>query len=118
MASARFDPDAPVSPAMYNQRLAVLSALYTFVQDIYKLPIPNLIKDVKRSKVQAYAAADPIPPEEVIEDLDGINRSTDEGLRDYAVLAVALRTGLRAAELAGMRGRDVRIQGRGKAVWR
>src|SRR5947209_13566921 len=28
-ASARFDPDAPVSSSMYNQRLAILSSFYT-----------------------------------------------------------------------------------------
>src|SRR5947209_10116294 len=40
-ASARFDPDTPVSSTMYNQRLAILSSFYTFIQDTYKLPIPN-----------------------------------------------------------------------------
>ena len=113
-ASTRFDPDAPVSSSMYNQRLAILSSFYTFIQDTYKLKIPNPIKDVKRPKVQAYKAADPIPPHEVEQGLDGIDRNTPEGLRDYAILAVALRTGRRASELAGLRGRDVRIQGRGK----
>src|SRR6266480_2978117 len=70
-ASARFDPDAPVSSSMYNQRLAILSSFYTFIQDTYKLHIPNPIKDVKRPKVQAYKAADPIPPDEVEHGLDG-----------------------------------------------
>src|SRR5260370_18293661 len=31
-ASARFDPDPPVSSSMYNQRLAILSSFYTLIQ--------------------------------------------------------------------------------------
>ncbi len=101
---------------MYNQRLAVLSSFYTFVQETYKLQIPNPVKDVKRRKVQYYRSAETIPPEEVELGLDSIDRSTKEGVRDYALLAVALRTGRRASEIAGMYGRDVKIQGRSKDV--
>jgi site-specific recombinase XerD len=112
--SHRFDTSSPVSASMYNQRLAILSSFYTFVQDTYKLAIPNPIKDVKRRKVQPYAkaAADAIPPEEIEQGLDSIDRSTSEGLRDYAILAVALYTGRRASELVGLRGQDVKLQGR------
>ena len=112
--SARFDEDSDVSPSMYNQRLAILSSFYAFVQDTYKLQIPNPIKDVKRQKVQPYAdaAAKAIPPDEIEQGLESIDRSTDEGLRDYALLAVAFYTGRRASELAGLRGQDVRLQGR------
>jgi integrase len=114
--SQRFDPTSAVSSSMYNQRLAVLSSFYTFVQDTYKLQIPNPVKDVRRRKVQYYRSAETIPPEEVELGLDGIDRSTKAGVRDYALLAVALRTGRRASEIAGMYGRDVKIQGRGKDV--
>jgi site-specific recombinase XerD len=112
--SARFDSEAPVSASMVNQRLAVISSFYTFVQDTYKLHIPNPIKDVKRKKVQPYAdaAANAIPPDEIEQGLDSIDRSTQEGLRDYALLAVALYTGRRASELADLRGQDVKLQGR------
>jgi integrase len=107
-------PGQDVSPAMYNQRLAILSSWYTFVQETYHLEVSNPIKGMKRRKVQPYAGADPIPPHEVEQGLAGIDRSTQEGIRDYALLAVALYTGRRASELADLRGRDVRIQGRGK----
>jgi site-specific recombinase XerD len=112
--SHRFDTSSPVSASMYNQRLAILSSFYSFVQDTYKLTIPNPIKDVKRRKVQPYAkaAADAIPPDEIEQGLDSIDRSTDEGLRDYAILAVALYTGRRASELVGLLGQDVKLQGR------
>ena len=100
-----------VSPSTYNQRLAILSSWYTFVQETYKLEVPNPIKDVKKRPVQAYVGALPIAPETVERGLDAIDRKTDEGLRNYALLAVALATGRRASELAGLRGADVRITG-------
>src|SRR5260370_7870689 len=89
-----------VSPSTYNQRLAILSSWYTFVQETYKLEVPNPIKDVKKRPVQAYAAAEPIAPETVERGLNAIDRKTDEGLRNYALLAVALATGRRPSELA------------------
>lgn len=46
--------------------------------------------------------------------LDAIDRQTDEGLRNYALLAVALATGRRASELAELHGADVRIIGGGR----
>lgn len=106
----------PVSASTYNQRLAIASSWYTFVQETYHLDIPNPIKDVKKRPVQAYAAALPIAPETVEQGLEDINRRSVQGLRDYAILAVALATGRRASELVGLRGCDVKIAsaGRGK----
>src|SRR5947209_5218183 len=101
-----------VSPSTYNLRLAILSSWYTFVQDTYKLEIPNPIKDVKKRPVQEYAAALPIAPDMVEQGLGNIDRGSLAGMRDYALLAVALATGRRASELAGLRGQDVKIQGR------
>lgn len=101
-----------VSPSTYNQRLAILSSWYTFVQEIYKLDIPNPIQSVKKRPVQAYAAAEPIAPETVEQGLESINRKTLEGLRNYALLAVALYTGRRAHELVNLRWQHVKITGR------
>jgi integrase len=105
-------PGEDVSPATYNQRLAILSSWYTFVQEVYKLEIPNPIESVKKRPVQAYASALPIDPETVEQGLEHVDRGTLQGLRDYAILAVALSTGRRAHELVGLRWQDVRIAGR------
>src|SRR5216683_7103566 len=105
-------PGEDVSPATYNQRLAILSSWYTFVQEVYKLEIPNPIESVKKRPVQAYAAAQAIDPNTVEQGLVSVNRDTLAGLRDYAVLAVALYTGRRAHELVGLRWRDMQITGR------
>src|SRR5712692_1777171 len=58
-------PNEDVSPSTYNQRLAILSSFYTFLQEVYHLDIPNPIESVKKRPVQAYAAASPIEPETV-----------------------------------------------------
>src|SRR5258708_4410166 len=108
--------EGPVSNSTYNQRLAIISSWYTFVQQTYRLDIPNPIKDVAKRKVQAYAAALPIEPDVVETGLESINRNRLQGLRDYAILAVALYTGRRASELVGLRGEDVQIMGKGKSA--
>src|SRR5258708_659488 len=108
--------EGPVSNSTYNQRLAIISSWYTFVQQTYHLDIPNPIKDVAKRKVQAYAAALPIEPDVVETGLESINRNRLQGLRDYAILAVALYTGRRASELVGLHGQDVQIMGKRKAA--
>jgi integrase len=104
-------PGEDVSPSTYNQRLAILSSFYTFLQKVYKLDIPNPIKRIKKRPVQAYAAALPIAPETVEEGLERINRATLQGMRDYALLAVALATGRRARELVTLRFEHMKITG-------
>src|SRR5260370_28934797 len=83
-------PGEDVSPSTYNQRLAILSSWYTFVQEVYKLAIPNPIESVKKRPVQAYASATPLDPETVEQALEHVDRGTLQGLRDDAILAVAL----------------------------
>lgn len=101
-----------VSPSTYNLRLAILSSFYAFLRDTYKMDIPNPIESVKKRPVQAYASALPLDPEIVIEGLESINRSTLEGMRDYALLVVALSTGRRASELVSLQWQHVKIIGR------
>ncbi len=105
-------PGEDVSPSTYNQRLAILSSFYTFVQEVYKLDVPNPIESVKKRPVQAYASALPLDPETVSQGLLSVNRDRAAGLRDYAILSVALYTGRRAHELVGLRFRDMQMTGR------
>lgn len=113
-ASTSRRAESDVSPSTYNQRLAILSSWYTFVQETYHLDIANPIKEVKKRPVQAYAAALPIAPDTVEQGLEDIDRQSLPGLRDYAILAVALATGRRASELVGLRAGDVKIAGAGR----
>ncbi len=103
----------PVSPNTYNQRLAILSSFYTFLNENYKLDIPNPIELKKvRRPVEAYAAALPLNEDETITGLESIDRDTRQGMRDYALLAVALATGRRASELVSLRWGNVKITGK------
>jgi site-specific recombinase XerD len=72
-----------VSNSTYNQRLAILSSWYTFVQQVYKLDISNPIKDVAKRNVQAYAEVLPIEPDVIETGLESINRNR---LQDYAIM--------------------------------
>jgi integrase/recombinase XerD len=101
-----------VSPSTYNLRLAILSSFYAFLRDTYKMDVPNPIESVKKRPVQAYASAQPLDPETVIDGLESINRGTLEGMRDYALLAIALATGRRAHELVSLQWQHVKIVGK------
>lgn len=104
------DLSKPVSPTTYNQRLAILSSWYTFVQKTYHLAqVTNPVKEIEKRPVQAYATMRYVDLETVEAGLGEIDRRTPAGMRDYALLAVALATGRRASELVGLRGQDIVI---------
>lgn len=91
-----------VSNATFNQRLAILSSFYEYAMRFEVLAV-NPIDRVKRRKLGKKDAAQPLTADDVKVGLQHIDRSTTEGLRDYALLGVALATGRRASELAGLR---------------
>ncbi len=101
---------AGVSAATFNQRLAILSSFYEYAirADVLER---NPIYRVKRRKLGAKDAARPMQPASVKQGLQHIDRTTPEGLRDYALLSVALATGRRVHELASMRYRDLQLVG-------
>ena len=105
--------------ASFNQRLAIVSSFYTFARKQGLLNIDNPIQRVERARVQRYAGARPLDPGEVRRRLAAIDREDLFGARDYALLTVALQTGRRVAELAGLRWGDVEQAG-GKVIlhWR
>jgi len=107
----RYGP-RPVAPTTANVRLAALSSFYTYATRQDLLRGPNPILRVERRRVEAYAAAKPLPYDELHQQLAAIDLATVAGLRDYALLLVALHTGRRVAELAGMRREHLRIRTR------
>jgi integrase len=127
---------AEPSVAMQARRYAILSSFYLFAirmgmhewkrdrhtGEAYRDEIEaNPLRKVKRPTVQRYAEATPIEPRELIARLRRIDRATPAGARDYALLSIALTTGRRIAELAGMTrasltiGRDARVTVRWQA---
>jgi integrase len=57
-----------------------------------------------------------LPPSAVRHKLQAIDRSTLDGLRDHALLAIALQTGRRLAEVAALTWSDLRFQDDGRAT--
>jgi integrase len=101
------------SPATYNQRCAIVSSFYRHCQK-HRLLADDCAVDLRRvdrRKVQAYGTVEALTPEEARAALRAIDRSTLAGLRDYALLRLALSTGRRLAEVAGLRWGDLRIRG-------
>lgn len=108
-----------VTPATKNQRLSILSSFYEYCKrkdpesDMYIEHNP--IDQVKRSKVQQYAQAQPLEKNFVVTQLASIDQNTLAGKRDYALLSVLLYTGRRAQEMADLLWEDVALY-EGKAT--
>jgi len=66
---------------------------------------------VKRQKLGKKDAAHHLASSTVKSGLARIDRSTPEGLRDYALLSIALATGRRASEIAGLRYKHLHRDG-------
>jgi site-specific recombinase XerD len=106
-----------VAPASYNQRLAILSSFYRYSlksELLSGLVTANPIARVERRKVQSYAGVTALAPQEVKSRLAKINRQDVAGARDYALLMLALTTGRRLSEIAGLVLSDLSRVGSGK----
>ena len=99
------------APATFNQKLAIISSFYGFVEKRGLLALPNPIRLVDRRPVQAYAGSESIDLPTLQQRLQAINRITLLGQRDYAPLAVFLQTGRRLSEVANLRWGDVQLAG-------
>lgn len=107
-----------VARATFNHRLAVISSFYTFARKRGHIE-HNPIDRIERGRVQEYASARPLGFEDVKARLAAIDRSTLLGSRDYALLTLALFTGRRASELAGLEWRDFEpVPGGTVVTWR
>ena len=106
-----------VAPATYNRRLAIVSSFYDYARKRGPLEVDqNPIALVDRQKVDQYAGAQALEGDQVRRLLASIDRGTPIGLRDYAMLSIALTTGRRVAELAAMRWSHVRLLEGGAVV--
>ena len=101
---------AQIAPATYNHRLAIISSFYIYAIK-HRVLKENPIKLVDSRKVEAKDYAQPLEAEFVNAQLHKIDRSTLSGLRDYALLSIALTTGRRSGELAAMKWGDIYLGG-------
>ena len=90
-----------VKATTINQRLAILSSFYEYARAKKAVKL-NPIKEgeVRRAKVQAYASARALDEETTAAAFEALDRSTLQGKRDYALLALLLQTGRRLQEVA------------------
>ena len=99
------------APATFNQRLAIVSSFYSFVEKRGMLAMSNPIRLIDRRPVQPYAEAEALDLATLRLRLQGIDRSTVCGKRDFALLALFLQTGRRLSEVAALRWGDVQLHG-------
>ena len=102
--------DKPIAKSTYFQRLSIVSSYYRFAVREDVLP-RNPIEAIKRDRKGKKEPAIPLQEQEVKTGLAKIDRSTPEGMRDYALLLIALNTAHRAFELAGIRLRHLHFAG-------
>lgn len=109
-----------VKAATHNRRLAIISSFYTHAIERELLAPPNPIDKLRRRKTQPYRGARALDAEAVRRGLAAIDRAQLAGMRDYALLSVALVTGRRVSELAGLRAGDLEPtdSGRVRVTWR
>lgn len=100
-------PGQPVAPATQNRRLAALSSFYIFALKRGFLNGANPIAVIERAHTQPYARVKALDFVTLQARLKQIDRITLLGMRDYALLAVALFTGRRLAEIAGLYWADL-----------
>lgn len=108
-----------VSQSSYNTRLAILCSFYEYAMSRYLLMpmdnqghVLNPIKGIKREKVQRYKGVHAIEPEEAMMRVQGIDRSTLLGKRDYTLLSILLQTGRRLQEVTRLQWRHVQLSGK------
>jgi integrase/recombinase XerD len=85
---------------------------YTIRHDLYVGPNP--LDRVKRMKRQLYTGAKPLPFKdgEIEQTIEAIPTKSLNGIRDKAMLYLALYTGRRLSEIAGLRCGDIERQKR------
>jgi|SRR5579884_303491 len=99
-----------VSPATFNQRRSILSSFYEYAIANEVLTV-NPIRRFKPRKLSHPHKAHSLTPASIKRGLSLIDRSTLSGKRDYALLSLALSTGRRVSELAGLRYGHIQRQG-------
>jgi integrase len=108
-----------LSAETYNGRIVAISSFYQYAVRHRWFP-SNPMEMVERRRVTGQSFAHPIEKEDIDYRLSRIDRRSLMGLRDYAVLTLAMMTGRRANELASLRWGDLLFDGGGRVtiIWR
>lgn len=95
------------TPSTVDNYLAPVRQFFRYLadEDIHK----NIAVGVTSPKNEGYSKGY-LKPEEVMKLLASINRNTPQGLRDYAIINLMVRTGIRCIEVSRSDVRDLRIE--------
>jgi site-specific recombinase XerD len=99
-----------VTATTFNQRRSIASSFYKYAIT-YEVLQYNPMERVKRQKLGKKDAAHHLASSTIKSGLAKIDRSMPEGKRDYALLSIALATGRRASEIAGLRYKHLHRDG-------
>jgi len=113
--------DSGRTPSTVDNYLAPVRQFFKYLaeNDIHK----NITVGVKSPKKGQGYAKDYLKPEQITRLLASIDRTSNRGMRDYAIINLMVRTGMRCIEVARANVRDLRmeedrwlfyIQGKGK----
>lgn len=78
---------------------------------------PNIARGIKGAKKTKGFRKDPLTVEQVKELLNGVDRSTLQGKRDYSLLNLLIRTGLRTIEAIRAEVGDIRQESGEAVLW-
>lgn len=78
---------------------------------------PDITRGIKGAKKAKGFRKDCLTPPQIRESLASIDRGTLEGIRDYALLNLLVRTGLRVIEVARAEVRDIRQESSEAVLW-
>lgn len=78
---------------------------------------PDITRGIKGAKKAKGHRKDCLTPGQVRQALDAVDRSTLEGKRDFALLNLLVRTGMRTVEVARAQIEDIRQEGGQAVLW-
>ena len=110
-----------LKPATVSSYLASVRSFYAYSEDNGIENIAHRVKGVTDSR---SFKKEPLTPDQARRLLASIDRSTEKGMRDFAILNLMLRTGLRDIEIVRANCKDIQtkagvdvlyVQGKGRA---
>ena len=103
------------APSTVTGYLTAVRKLYQWLEA--EKAYPNIAKDIKGAKRPAGFRKDTLSKGQLRDILDQIDRSSLEGLRDFALINLLARTALRTVEIAKAQIQDIRQEAGQTVLW-
>lgn len=111
----QFQISKGLKPATISAYLVTVRRFFEWLEGekIY----PNIAKSIKTPKKQLGHKKDTLTPLQIKQILNSFDTNTMEGLRDYALVNLMVRTGLRTCEVARAKIEDLRQEAGEYVLW-